>query len=54
MFTLKWKISKGMWERDKHNGKGGENFENLFENNCKGFAFSCRGIKENPMRGGVM
>jgi hypothetical protein len=29
-FTLKWKISKGMWERDKHNGKGGY-FEEIFE-----------------------
>jgi hypothetical protein len=28
---LKWKISKGMRERDKHNGKGGESFEKIFE-----------------------
>jgi hypothetical protein len=25
----------------------------IFENNCKGFAFLCRLIKENPARGGV-
>jgi len=38
---LKGKVSNGMWKKGKDNGKGGQDFERVFDNTCEGFAFSC-------------
>jgi hypothetical protein len=40
------KISKGMCEKEKNNDKRGGDFVKIFQNSCKGFAFSSKWVGE--------